>query len=57
MQAGLSDYAITIANIGQNYDFADLGLPEIKQSSCLMIAVICTSTSTGAVIGSVGNES
>lgn len=50
----LTNYAVMIANIGQNYDFADLGLPEIKQSSCLMIAVICTSTSTGVVIGSVG---
>lgn len=40
------------ANKGVAYDYAQLGLPEIPNDSCLMFVVPCSTTSTGTVRGS-----
>lgn len=41
---------IPLANIGQLYDFGQLGLPVIANGACLAWKVLCTTTSTGVVI-------
>jgi hypothetical protein len=40
-----------VANIAAPGDFAAIGAPEFKQTSCLELCVLCTTTSTGIVIG------
>lgn len=40
-----------VANKSENFDWAQLGLPEIPNASCLQFVVICSTTSTGTVRG------
>lgn len=40
-----------IANMGQTFDWSQLGLPEIHNSSCLMLLGTVSSTSSGALRG------
>ncbi|MFN7725157.1 MAG: hypothetical protein ACK5QH_08820 [Rubrivivax sp.] len=40
-----------IANKYEQFDWAQLGLPEIPNDSCLMMIMLCSTTSTGTVRG------
>jgi 3',5'-cyclic AMP phosphodiesterase CpdA len=40
-----------IANKTEQFDWAQLGLPEIPNDSCLMMVMLCSTTSTGTVRG------
>ena len=40
-----------VANKPENYDWAQLGLPNIDNNSCLMLIVVCNTTSTGTIRG------
>lgn len=40
-----------VANKTENFDWAQLGLPEIPNDSCLFLIVVCSTTSTGTVRG------
>jgi hypothetical protein len=40
-----------IANVGSTYDWAQIGLPEIYNNSCLFLLTLITTTSTGTVRG------
>lgn len=40
-----------LANKTENYDWAQLGLPEIPNNSCLQMVMLCSTTSTGTVRG------
>ena len=42
-----------IANVAAPGDFAAIGAPEFKQTSCLELVVICTTTSTGTLFGEI----
>ena len=41
----------SIANVSPPGDFAAIGAPEFKQTSCLEICALCTATSTGILMG------
>ena len=41
----------SVANIAPPADFAAIGAPKIADTACLEVCVICSTTSTGAVIG------
>lgn len=41
-----------VANYGANYDWAALALPTVADDACISFVVFCTTTSTGALIGS-----
>lgn len=43
---------VDVANKGQAFDWAQLGLPEVPNDSCLMFICPCSTTSTGTVRGS-----
>lgn len=43
---------VDVANKGQAFDWAQLGLPEVPNDSCLMFLCPCSTTSTGTVRGS-----
>lgn len=43
---------VDVANKGAAFDWAQLGLPEIQNNSCLALIVPCTTTTTGTVRGS-----
>lgn len=43
---------VDVANKGQAFDWAQLGLPEIVNGSCLQFICPCSTTSTGTVRGS-----
>lgn len=38
-----------LANFSNTRDWAQLGLPEVPNNSCLMLSVVCSSTTTGAL--------
>lgn len=40
-----------VANKAVAYDYAQLGLPEVPNNSCLQLIVLCSTTSTGTVRG------
>jgi hypothetical protein len=40
-----------IANKIESYDWAQLGLPEIPNDACLMMIMLCSTTTTGIVRG------
>jgi hypothetical protein len=42
-----------IANVAPPGDFAAIGAPEFKQTSCLQLVAICTTTSTGILFGEI----
>jgi hypothetical protein len=42
-----------LANVAPPGDFAAIGLPEFKQTSCLFFAALCTTTSTGTLMGEI----
>lgn len=42
---------VNVANKTENFDWAQLGLPEIPNDSCLMLIMLCSATTTGAVRG------
>jgi hypothetical protein len=42
-----------IANVSPPGDFAAIGLPEFKQTSCLELVALCTTTSTGILMGEI----
>jgi hypothetical protein len=44
-------YAMPVANMGPPANWADLGLPDIANASCLMLNVIASTTSTGTIRG------
>lgn len=39
------------ANVEQSFDWAQLGLPKVRNDACLMGLMLCTATSTGTVRG------
>ena len=43
---------LPVAGVGSMLDFAQTGLEKISQYSCLFLAMICGSTSTGNILGS-----
>lgn len=43
---------VDVANKGAAFDWAQLGLPEIANDSCLFFVVPCSTTSTGTIRGS-----
>lgn len=43
---------VDVANKGAAFDWAQLGLPEIANDSCLFLVVPCSTTSTGTIRGS-----
>ena len=43
--------ASNIANKAESFDWAALGLPEIPNDSCLMMVMLCSTTTTGTVRG------
>lgn len=43
---------VDVANKGVAYDWAQLGLPEVPNDSCLFLVVPCSTTSTGTIRGS-----
>jgi hypothetical protein len=47
----LCGYTIPVANTGIVLDFAGTGFPEVKESACLWLAYLCSTTSTGIVFG------
>lgn len=40
-----------LANKTETFDWAALGLPKIEDDACLMMLMLCSTTSTGAVRG------
>lgn len=40
-----------VVNKTETFDWAQLGLPEIQNHSCLMLLMMCTTTSTGTIRG------
>lgn len=42
---------ISLANVGQLYDWGSTGLPPLESNPCLAIALLCSTTSTGVVTG------
>jgi hypothetical protein len=42
-----------VANVSTNGDFATIGAPEFKQTSCVELVVLCTTTSTGILMGEI----
>jgi len=40
-----------VANKAVAYDYAQLGLPEVPNNSCLQLIVLCSTTSTGTIRG------
>jgi len=43
--------SVNVANKTETYDWAQLGLPEIANDSCLQLIMLCITTSTGALRG------
>jgi hypothetical protein len=43
---------VDVANKGQAFDWAQLGLPEVPNNACLMLIAPCSTTSTGTFRGS-----
>lgn len=41
---------IPVANIGQLYDYAQVGLPVISSNACLAYKVLCSATNTGLLV-------
>lgn len=41
---------LAVANVGQLYDYAQLGLPVIDNGACLAYKILCTATNTGQII-------
>lgn len=44
---------LMLANKSEFFDWAQLGLPEISNESCLMLMVLCGTTTTGAIRGGI----
>lgn len=44
---------LVLANKAEFFDWAQLGLPDISNGACLMLVVLCGSTSTGTIRGGV----
>jgi hypothetical protein len=42
-----------LANVSPSGDFAAIGAPEYKQTSCLELVALCTTSSTGIVMGEI----
>jgi len=42
-----------VANYGDTYDWARLGAPTVHADACLSFLVLCTTTATGALTGSI----
>lgn len=45
--------SLGLANAGTVYDWAQLGLPRVHDDACLMMVVICGTTSTGTLYGNM----
>lgn len=43
--------AAPLLNLTESYDWAELGLPEVPNDACLMMLMLCGTTSTGTVRG------
>lgn len=41
---------LSLANVGQLYDYAALGLPVIQANACLAYKVLCSTSNTGTII-------
>lgn len=42
-----------VANYAVAYDWAQLGAPTVHEDACLSLIMLCTTTSTGALVGSI----
>lgn len=49
----IAEFPLNLINNGILLDFADLGLPVIYNSACLSAMVLCSTTNTGFIIGSI----
>jgi hypothetical protein len=49
----VAEIPLNVANVGTLLDFAALGLPQIYDDSCLSMMVLCSTTSTGNLQGSM----
>jgi hypothetical protein len=49
----LTTISLGLANNGEVYDWAQLGFPEVPNDACLMGIVVCGTTSTGTLNGSL----
>lgn len=49
----LAEIPFTLINAGQALDFAALGMPRVYDNACLALAVLCSTTNTGQLQGSV----
>lgn len=49
----IAEIPITLANVGQVLDPTALGLPRLYDDSCLALAVMCSTTNTGTITGSI----
>lgn len=48
----LADMDLGLANKGENFNWADLGLPRVHDDACLFLAVVPNGTASGALNGS-----
>jgi hypothetical protein len=46
-----TSFPLPLANKSESFDWAQLGLPAVPNDACLMIAMLCGTTSTGALRG------
>lgn len=47
----LTQVNMGLANIGLNYDFAQLGMPEISDNACMWMVILSSTTSSGQISG------
>lgn len=50
LAARICTVPISIANIGQLFDYAQVGLPVIQPNACLAYKVLCSAATTGAIV-------
>jgi hypothetical protein len=49
----LTSVSLGLANAGEVYDWSMLGLPNVPEDACLMAIVVCGTTSTGTLSGTL----
>lgn len=49
----IAEIPMPVANVVQPLDFAALGMPEIPDDACIGMMVLCSTTTTGNVLGSI----
>jgi hypothetical protein len=49
----LAEIPLSTINVGYSMDFAELGLPTVYNNACVCMMVMCTTTNTGILQGSM----